>query len=429
MNIGIDLTPLQSHHKFRGIGAVIINFINNLTIDHKAENHFVFFMFEEDDREALDLISLSDISYEVRYIKKPTYIMLPGKLRLVSKVLYKLKGLSEYIVGDPRIKSSQLKDIKRYIQFDQNQKLPHRAHKIAVLFLHDLIPYILESDYLKKYATARSGGATRKSSLKSAIKRYQYFYKVKINTMRASHMIANSKYTKNDFIKYTHVNAKKISVSYLGVNMTDNKVQPKQNFIDYQTTLWGTVKRSLNLSQKDYILYIGGTDSRRRMVDLIAAFYNLRARGEDLSLVMAGDEMAGIDSIKNPEMKSYLKDNPSYSDSIHQLGFVNEAQKRWLYEHCLAFVFPSSYEGFGLPIIEAMAYGAPVITYKNTAIEEVVVDKALYAKDFLEISHQIEKLSKDKVLGRKLSQEGIHHARKFTWNHTVETIFKVLNQK
>jgi len=428
MNIGIDLTPLQTHHKFRGIGAVIINFINNLGEAEKSNNHFVFFLFEK-YKEAIDLVNIADLSYEIRYVREPKYFMLPGKLRLLSKVFYKLRGLSEYILGDPRIKRSQLKGIDRYIQFDQNQKLPHYARRIAVLFLHDLIPYILESDYLKKYSTARSGGASRKSALKSAIKRYQYLYKVKINTMRAKYMVANSEYTKKDFVKYTHASAKRISVSYLGVTAFKEKTQSAQEFTDYQATLWGTVKRPVDLTEKPFILYVGGTDSRRRMTDLIAAFNNLRARGMNLSLVMAGDEMAGIDSIKSPEMKSYLKNNPSYLKDMHQLGYVDEAQKRWLYEHSLAFVFPSSYEGFGLPIIEAMAHGSPVITYRNTAIEEISGDRVLYADGFLGIAHQIEKLFNDKKLVDTLSRNGMPYARTFTWDQTVKGIFKVLNKK
>ncbi|MDB5179805.1 MAG: hypothetical protein JWN12_437 [Candidatus Saccharibacteria bacterium] len=429
MNIGIDLTPLQTHHKFRGIGAVIINFINNLSDEDKSTNHFVLFLFERYEDEALNLLNFSGVSHEIRYTREPKYIMLPGRLRLLSKVFYKLRGLFEYAFGDPRIKGSQLKGVNRYIQFDQNQKLPRGAKRIAVLFLHDLIPYILESDYLKKYSTARAGGASRKSALKSAVKRYQYFYKVKINTMRARHMIANSEYTKKDFIKYTHASAKRVFVAYLGVTVSEDKITSNPGFTDHQTTLWGTVKRPLDLTRKPFILYIGGTDSRRRMVDLIAAFYNLRARGEEISLVMAGDEMAGIASIKNPELQSYLKNNPSYLDDMHQLGFVDETQKRWLYEHSLAFVFPSSYEGFGLPIIEAMAYGSPVITYKNTAIEEIAKDKVLYARDFLGISHEVERLFSDRKLANELSREGIPYARKFTWDQTVKDVFKVLHKK
>jgi len=426
MKIGIDLSVLQSDHKFRGIGSVVINFINNLEAGDKKNNSFVFFVETKDEESAFDQLDLKDVSFETRYLVNKKYLQLPGKLNLLPKALYKAIGYVQYFTGDPRTSRTNLKDIDYFIQFDQNRKLPRKASRKGVLFLHDLIPYVLESDYLWSFKTARLNGRSFKGSVKFAFLRFQYISRIKISTRRARLLLANSEHTKSDFVKYLGVNPKKVHVALLGINLPDLKNVKKPAFQSFKSTMWGDVKQTIDPSKKPYLLFIGGTDHRRKMVDLLAAYNNLKARGHDVSLIISGDSVEGINDIKNPKMKKYMEDNTSYNDDIHLLGYITNDQRDWLYTNALAFVFPSVYEGFGLPVLEAMSQNAPVITYKNTAIAEVAGDKAIYANGFLEIIDEVERLINNPNYAAELTLKGKKHADNFTWTKTKDQILKAL---
>jgi glycosyltransferase involved in cell wall biosynthesis len=126
-------------------------------------------------------------------------------------------------------------------------------------------------------------------------------------------------------------------------------------------------------------------------------------------------------------MQKYLLDNPSYLDDIHLLGYASNQQRDWLYEHSLAFVFPSVYEGFGLPVLEAMQYGTPVITYKNSSIQEVAQSSAIYTYGTLGIADKAKELLNNAELRNTLSMKGLKQAAKFTWAKTKDSILTALS--
>ncbi len=423
------MSVLQSDHRFRGIGSVVVNFINNLSESDKSEHSFVFFVEVKDEGKTYEQLKLDGLKYEVRYLHNKIYTTLPGQLAIVSKIFYKALGYIQYLTGDPRISTSDLSDIDRFIQFDQNRKLPRKAHERVALFLHDLIPYVLEADYLWSFKTARLHGKSFKGSVKSELLRFQYMSRLKINAKRARTLIANSEYTKKDFVKYLNLNPSKISVAQLGVNTVNEENEiAKPSFIEYRTTMWGTVTQEFDPQTKPFILFMGGTDFRRKMVDLLAAFNNIRARGFDVSLVLSGDSLEGIEDIKNPIMKSYIQNNTSYLSDIHLLGYVDNIQRDWLYKNTLAFIFPSVYEGFGLPVLEAMSHRAAVITYDNTAITEVAGKSVLYADSFLQIAEHVTAILDNPKSLEKIKQLGVARAQLFTWEKTKDKILKALSR-
>ncbi|MEI6228479.1 MAG: glycosyltransferase family 1 protein [Candidatus Saccharibacteria bacterium] len=429
MKIAIDLSVLQSYHRLRGIGAVAINFINHLPDTAKKENKFIFFINKNDEDLAFKPLNLSGIDFEIRYFKKIDYIQLPGMLRLISKIFYKAKGCIEYITGDPRISKKQLKDVDRYIQFDQIQKLPKQARKKAILIIYDIIPYALKYDYLSPYRIARSNGLGRKAAFRSAFLRRQYKIRTTLNCKRARTLIAISENTKKDFVKYFNINEKKIKIALLGVDLKKGKDKDKAKKPDlneYKTTMWGSVLNKIDLGEKPFILFAGGIDPRRKITELLAAYNNLRARGIDISLVLSGDSMDGLENLKNDKMKKYLTDSNSYNEDIHLMGYVSNEELNWLYGNALAFVFPSIYEGFGLPVLEAMGHGCPVVTFDNTSIREAGGKDAIYVKDFIEITDSIQDLMDNPAKRARLLKSGVTRSQKFTWEKTAECILKAL---
>jgi len=426
MKIAIDLSVLQSHHRFRGIGAVTINFINHLSSAAKENYKFVFFVNRNSKELAFESLDLTGINYEVRYLKDISYFQFPGVLRLLSKTIHKVIGFINYTVGDPRISNKQLLDITHYIQFDQTQKLPKGARKIAFLILYDIIPYILKYDYLRTYSISRSIGLNHKDSIRSAFLRQQYKLKLLINCQRAKKLISISEKTKNDFIKYLHIKEEKISITLLGMNHKKYNFNHKIPLNEYKPTVWGSLKRSVDLTKKPFILFSGGTDPRRKINELLAAFNNLKARGTDISLVLSGDSMDGLENLKNEEMKSYIKENTSYIEDIHLMGFVSNVELQWLYSNALAFVFPSVYEGFGLPIIEAMGHCCPVITFNNSSIREAGGNDAIYVNNFKEIAHAIQALIDDPNKRSNLIKGGKSRSLKYTWDNTADSIIRTI---
>ena len=159
MTIGIDISPLQTHHRMRGIGYTVLNLINNLPNEQKQRNNFVFFKYSgsgSTDLDPLTLLNLEGLNYEVRDIKhrKRFSKKLPGKLYLINSALNQLIELRDTYFGDSRL--SSIKDIDIFLQTDQSQSLPRSGRTKKVMILYDLIPYALEWEYLWSYQTARN---------------------------------------------------------------------------------------------------------------------------------------------------------------------------------------------------------------------------------------------------------------------------------
>ena len=425
MKIGIDITVLQTGHRKRGVGYTLINFINHLSNDARKDHQFVFYKYpDEATEDPLNLLETQDLSYEVRTVQRPNTkgFNLPGKFSVVNSFRNYAITKKDMLLGDSRI--TQVRDLDWFLQFDQHQLLPPKHKVKSTLILYDLIQYIMESDYLPSYKTARSKKHSRKGSLRLHLLRRNYLKKMKKNTRRAKSLVAISEHTKKDFIRLVGVPAKKISVALLGVEPLLNKSVEKAPTFDYYVdTSWGYLPKSLNLDNKKFLLFVGGADPRRKLVDLVAAFNNLRAQGHDIKLVLAGDTMLGAFKVPHLELQKYLK-HTSYLDDIYFVGFVDDQQRDWLYQNALAFVYPSVYEGFGLPVLEAMQYGTPVITYKNSSIEEIAGNAALYANDYWSIAEHVSSLIDNNNLKADYSKRGTIQAAKFSWEKTARGILE-----
>lgn len=430
MNIAIDLTPLQGPHLQRGVGQTLLNFIRNIDDGHKKNNHFIFYLYEDDSNDVNDIINQQMFpSAEIRYITAIGKAKKPNSK--ISKIFYFASiALSVPFLlhkGDRRLERKELSDVDFFFQFDQNQPLPKKRKVKSVLIAYDIIPYVLECNYLKSYSTVRREGASRKAALKSALKRRVYLHSLRINSKRAWKVLAISQHTKNDFIKYVKVPEKKVDVCLLGINQIVNNLVCKdsQKIDRYVYTSWGSLPQKSSLPKKPFLLFVGGVDPRRKLVDLIAAYNNLRAQGEDIALVLCGDTMLGWDKIPNAEIRDYLK-HTSYLDDIYFLGFAEDSIKNWLYKHTIAFVYPSVYEGFGLPIIEAMQLGAPVITYKNSSIPEVGGKAAVYVDSYIEIVSATKKLIDDENNLNSIINSGQRQSAKFSWQQTSKTVLNCI---
>lgn len=426
--IGIDLTPIQGPHRMRGVGSTAINVLRHVSDADKARHQFVFYLHDSGKEEVLDLIDASSFpDYKLRLVA-PARPLSPSikTFRGLRHIPRRIKdSLLDRKLGTRRI--TELEGIDSFLQFEQDIIPPNANLVRSTLIAYDLIPYVLERDYLWNYETARRRhNYSRRGALKAHARRLVYLRTIRTAMRRAHKIIAISEHTKSDFMKHVGVHSSKITVCHLGISDDESQKRAKPTIIDrYVGTSWGDIKISSKLPDTPFLLFVGGADPRRKLADLVHAFNLLRAQGHDLHLVLAGDTMLGPNSIPNDEARRALL-NSSYIDDVYMLGFIDDAAREWLYQGALAFVYPSRYEGFGLPILEAMRYGTPVITYKNSSIEEIGKTFAYYAHDYTDIAAHCRELSTREEARNTLANK--RHAASFKWTDTSERIIAALGK-
>ena len=180
------------------------------------------------------------------------------------------------------------------------------------------------------------------------------------------------------------------------------------------------VVRGLNISSP-YIFYCGGIDMRKNILRIVEAFDEVKKSFPNLSLVLAGAPYANAE----PIMK--MLEKRKTDSSIIYLGYISDEHKRILSSNAQAFMFPAIYEGFGLPILEAMACGCPVITSDVSSMPEVAGDAALLVnpKDTLAIADAMYKLVSDASFRLEISRKGFEQVKKFSWSKTAEMMERV----
>lgn len=428
MTIGINITALQTGHRMRGIGSVVINFINNISRADREKHSFVFYMKENTDaQEALGLLDLAGLNYAVEYLQTPQPVIklrLRGRLNMPIALLNKCFGLLRLRIGMPLPGASR---IDCYLHTDQSESMPRGRQFRKVMIAYDIIPYVMEWDYLHSYRTALLRGKSKSQAIRAAINRWSYIKRLRINVRRADHILAISSHTAADYMKYLGVPKSKVSVQPLGVSPPEQYKATKPDY-KYLSTSWGYFKHKAEFDDEPFLLYVGGADPRRRLDDLVAAFNNLRAEGKDIKLVLTGDTMQGPYNIPTLPIQHALNGS-SYLDDIIFLGFANEDTKNWLYENALAFIYPSLYEGFGLPVLEAMVQGCPVICYENAAVHEIAGELPLYAADHEDIRKYVLQLLKmPKTEREKIKSANINHVRRYSWIRTSKAIIEQLQK-
>jgi glycosyltransferase involved in cell wall biosynthesis len=428
MKIGLDLSSLQSAHRMRGIGYTLINLINNLPAELKHKHSFVFYLYTDKGSDSpLDILDLEGITYETRALHPARRInkTLPGKFNLLIRLLNQVVSISDTYFGDSRIRDIGGIDI--FLQTDQSISLPKGGSKKAFI-AYDVIPYVLEWDYLWNYETARLHGLPRQASIRCSARRWAYIHKLRVNTRRANKVISISDVTREDFLRYTGAPEDKIVTVPLGVNSPKRfSVHEPLKMHRYIASSWGYLRRPFSFDNvPPFLLFVGGADKRRRLEDVVTAFNHLRGQGYDVKLVLAGDSMQGPTNISTEVIQKALLES-SYIDDIIFMGFVDDRQRDWLYSHALAFVFPSKYEGFGLPVLEAFSYGCPVVAYPNQATVEVARDVPIYANNYRELAQSVaELLDQSPAASKELKERSIQQAEGFKWAKTASDVISLI---
>jgi len=221
----------------------------------------------------------------------------------------------------------------------------------------------------------------------------------------SKYIITPTEYTKKAYATFAKISEKKITVTYEASDIPD------------------TTKDSVKLPEKDFLLYVGQQSDYKNIRRLIQAHQLLRTTHPQLSLVLVG---AKNESLKRNE--AWVKEH--HFQGVHFTGFVSNAQLAWLYTECAAYVFPSLMEGFGLPGLEAMSFGAPVASSNATCLPEVYEDAAHYFNP-LSVSEMAQKIGEvidDKTLRATLVTAGLKQVKKYSWHKMAQQTHQVYLQ-
>lgn len=230
----------------------------------------------------------------------------------------------------------------------------------------------------------------------------------------AQRLIAVSQSTQDDLVKLYEVDPAKISVIYEGVDPA--------YFVAPDPSWLADLRQRFSV-EDDYLYYVGSLEPRKNILAAIRGLGYLKQQGfVKIKLVISGGKSWLNEAIFAEIEKLSLK------EAVVFTGFVTEAEKiAWL-RGAKAFIFPSFYEGFGLPVLEAMAAGCPVITSKVSSLPEVAGAAAILVDpaNQTEINHSLLKLVTDTNWAQELSTKGMMRARQFTWEQTARSTLKVL---
>ena len=275
-------------------------------------------------------------------------------------------------------------------------------------------PYVMTvHDLLEHMARARE---------QNALWRSLYFQTTKRVLAGAARIFAVSNFTRNEIEKLFEIPADRIEVVYNAIDerfLRGHASAADRDLIArrYQVTY-------------PFLLYAGRISPHKNVVRMIEAFSALKTELErdqahpDLKLIIIGDDLSG-----NPDLRRTVVRSGVQND-VRFLGFIPIEVLRIFYDEAKVFVFPSLYEGFGLPPLEAMAHGTPVVTSNVTSLPEVVGNAAVLVnpENVFEIMRALHRVLMDQALRDRMKERGYLQAAKFSWETSVRRILGAYGQ-
>jgi len=361
------MTPLLIDSRFRGIGHYVVSLAR--AIDRLSDG----------EREGLEVRALVDLDGEVGalgwrgYEDVTTMRLVPWLMRRRTLLVAALRRLRPSL-----------------FHVTQPWGTPHGSGVPRVATCHDLLLHVLHREYLPgRWAYRRFLRAVDAARFHSARR-----------------VIAISEFTASTLMSLLRIPATRIDVVPHGVDHDRFRVPSDVAERDAALAALGI--------ERPYLLNLGGADVRKSIDTLVLAFG--KAALDDIDLLLVGhysdSEQARVDEAVVAA---------GAPRGVRRLGFVPEDAVPALLSGALALVFPSLGEGFGLPILEAMASGCPVVTTAETALAEIAGDAALFtpARDVAALAEAMRRMVSDEALRRDLSRAGVARAAGYSWEETA----------
>ena len=275
---------------------------------------------------------------------------------------------------------------------------PRKPPVTTIVTIHDLIPLLLPA--------YRGGLPVR-----------LYTRLVSASARRAAMVLTDSLASKRDIEQHLRLGPDRVRSVYLAADgRFSPEPTPDDQAILRRYGLHGSADRA---APSRYVLYLAGHDVRKNVGTLVEAFATVARADDDVALVIGGSLPERDDPLffdPRPLVKAL-----GLSDLVHLIGWVDEAHKPALYRGAACAVFPSRYEGFGLPVLEALACGTPMVTSSTSSLPELVGDAGFTVDpdDAQEMAGAILACLVDEALASKLRQRGPLQAARFSWVQTA----------
>lgn len=246
-------------------------------------------------------------------------------------------------------------------------------------------------------------------------KRYFFPWMMRRSSKKADRIVTDSESTRRDAMRLLGISPEKISTVHLGYQEIFRKITDQ--------TLLESVRQKYSLPNQ-FIFYAGAIEPRKNVPLLLSAFEQLVLQGIPHHLVMTGGLGWGYE-----EVLAQI-DSMHARERVHRVGHVPSSELPVFYNLAEVFVYPSIYEGFGLPPLEGMACGTPVITSNISSMPEFVGDAGILVEpnDEGALFQAIRQVLEDQDLRQRLAVEGPRQAANFTWKHTAENTFKIYEE-
>ncbi len=375
MNLCIDARPLQNGHCTRGVGILVANLL----------------------REMASILPEQEVTLVTQQGAVPTPIFAHER-RLQTFRLERpnrFNWLADHLLLSGRLRSS---GVDLFLATDLNSYLASAPGLKVVAMAYDLIPFLFPEVMASQPLPVRLGWRINFGKLK-----------------HAAALIAISQATKNDLIRLFGIPAERIRVIYPAID--HNLFNPANAAnLDNRAEVLGRY----GISGR-FLLYVGDSEWRKNLRRCLEALAGIEPA---VKLVLVGKR-----ALTDQVLHGWL-DELGLRQRVVLTGFVPDAELPLFYGAALAFLFPSLYEGFGLPVAEAMACGCPVITSNLSSMPEVAGDAGLLVKParMTEIQAAMHQLVTDEALRRRLQSAGIARAARFSWARTAAETIELLRE-
>lgn len=366
--IAIDASSLDTDVRKRGIGLYVFNLINQIKLSNYNNSDYCLLRSKNDEKIETIIYPLQNLPERILWFSNA----------IVLKMLLERNNISLFHSTHP-----------------YNLPISRKFNTIATVY--DLIPLIFYNDYLKnKFVNAKLS--------------YRYYLN---NLKKTDHLIAISERTKQDCIEYLGISENRITTIHLGIDTNIFKYIEDEELLE-------NIKKKHSLPSK-FFLYVGGADFRKNVIRLVNAFGKI-ANSVEENLVLVGQWYpAWISNLQN-QLQSL-----GIQQKVHFLSFVETEDLACLYTLTTALLFPSLYEGFGLPVLEAFSCQTPVLCSNNSSLIEIAKDCAILVDPYQvdDIAQGILKIAQDEKLRNELSIKGYNRSKEFSIEKMVKETLEV----
>jgi glycosyltransferase involved in cell wall biosynthesis len=380
MRIGIDFRPAQKRNsRRRGLGRYTSELVRAMLAVTGIEKDLILYCLKGEKPAVKGKYELRELSH----IRKPS----------------RLNWLKD-LACLPRSASEDKLDI---FQATEINAIPGRAQCVVSAVVHDLIPFLFWEE------TRKAAPPDFLWALKSARKQIAL----------ADLVIADSEHTRQDISRILEIEERKIEVVYLGKSGSLETVSADQARHEL---------RENGHCSDPFLFYVGGSDYRKNVGRLISFFSRIRSRGYKGKLVLGGETFLwDIPEINH--LKSQIQ-SLGLADVVVFPGYIPDSVLSRYYSACDFFVFPSLYEGFGLPVLEAMQCGAPLLLSSSSSIPEVAGDSAFYfdPEDLESMEEAFFNAVDDPESVASKVEKGFRKAEEFTWENAAEKVYSLYDR-